>query len=501
MARTPAELGQSGLPIFAGRLSLEINTRLRWPQAGLIYRGMLNDDPVSASLWTAVRTLLRTDMQVSGPHQQSVELVQSALDDMRDPLGTKLKQLASSFFYGFDIHELVYKRRPDGLVGWADWAIRRQESFYRWETDKNGRVSAFTQRPAPTYELITIPLKKCIHIIADDSDGSPEGRGALRPIYRAWYMVSQFELLAGIGLERGVGFPVISRTDNPAIALTPQQEQDIASQAEAIRQHEQMYIILPPGMDFTFAAMPGVDANSYLNFIQAFRTWMLTTAMAEFIALGTGESGGSRALAMPKIDLFLKALTGFQDKLCATINRQAIPQLMRYNGWMDKDLYPEVSLPAVKDYDLNAIGAFVSALTNAGAFHPTPEDEAWFRKISDLVDIPDDELEPMYMKLCPSCGAQVLQGMSICPDCGASMTPAPIMQQPGQQPGQPTDPNADPTMATDTTGDQADEPPVEDAPPEDTAKLSSPAPMDVDAVITEEMDAARAWAKQVMADG
>jgi hypothetical protein len=395
MPRTAAELGATGLPLFAGRLSLETNTRLRWPAAGRIYRQMLNDEPACAALWTAVRTLLRTDLQVSGDDQQQVELVESSLDDMRDSIAVKLRQMASAFFYGFDIHEIVYKRRADGLVGWADWAIRRQDTFERWETDKNGRVAFFVQRPAPTYKLIPIPLKKCIHTIADDSDGSPEGRGALRPIYRYWYMVTQFELLGGIGLERGVGFPVIKRTDNPPIQLTPEQEADIASRAEAIRQNEQAYIILPPGMDFTFAAMPGVEATSYLQFIQSYRTWMLSTALAEFIALGTSDTG-SYALGKSKIDLFLKALTGFQDKLCDTLNRQAIPPLMRYNGRMDQETWPIVSLPAVREYDLDMLGNFAKTLNDIGAFHSQPADEEWFRKISDLVDIPLDELETIH---------------------------------------------------------------------------------------------------------
>jgi hypothetical protein len=421
MARTAAELGRSGLPIFAGRLSLETNTRLRWPQAGRIYRQMLNDEPACAALWTAVRTLLRTDVQVSeGSDPRAQALVKSALHDMRDSLETKLRQQASAFFYGFDIHEIVYKRRPDGLVGWADWAIRRQDTFERWETDSNGRVTGFTQRPAPTYKTTTIPLKKCIHLIADDSEGSPEGRGALRPIYRYWYMVTQFELLGGIGLERGVGFPVIQRSDNPALKLTAAQEADIAAQAEAIRQSEQAYIILPPGMTFSFAAMPGVEAASYLAFIQNFRVWMLSTALAEFIALGTGDTG-SYALGKSKIDLFLRALTGFQDKLCDAINRQAIPQLMRYNGWGDLDEYPKVTLPAVREYDLEALGGFAQTLNQIGAFHPTPQDEEWFRKMSDLVDIPLDELETMHEDAAAARPAQP----QVTPDDAPSMADEP----------------------------------------------------------------------------
>jgi hypothetical protein len=392
MARTKGEIGFPGLPIFSGRISLDKNPRLRWPAAGKVYRDMLDNEPAAAALWTAARTLLRTDVQVDNAgvtdaSKRAGECVEACLSDMRDSLDTKLKQMTSAMFYGFDIHEIVYKRRPDGMVGWADWAIRRQETLARWDTDKNGRVSGFTQRPPPTYTLTSIPLKKCVHTIADDSDGSPEGRGCLRPMYRYWYMVTQFELLAGIGLERGVGFPVFQRTDkDPPVQLTEAQENSLAAQAEAIRQNEQAYVLLPPGITFRFEPMPGVEAASYLAFIQNFRIWMLSTSLAEFIALGTGDTG-SFALGKSKIELFLKALTGFQNKLCDTINRQAIPMLMRYNGWGDLEEYPKISLPAVREYDLNMIANFAKTLHDMEAFHARPEDEEWFRKISDLADV------------------------------------------------------------------------------------------------------------------
>ncbi len=401
MPRTAAEIGRPGLPIFAGRISLDRNTRLRWPLAGKIYRDMLDNEPAAGALWTAARTLLRTDVQIdaggtSDASKRAGEHVEKSLHGMRDSLGTKLKQLTSAMFFGFDVHEIVYKRDEKGYVCYADWALRRQETLERWETDKNGRVDKFTQRPPPTYKLCTIPLKKCIHLVADDSDGSPEGRGALRPMYRYWYMITQFELLAGIGLERGVGFPVFQRTETtPPIQLTPEQEDDLADQAEAIRQNEQAYVLLPPGIEFRFEPMPGVEAGSYLAFIQNFRTWMLSTALASFIAIGAGDTG-SLARTQSEISLFLKAMTGFQDKLCDTINRQAIPQLMRYNGWGELEEYPKISLPAVREYDLQALGGFAKTLHDIGAFHPTPEDEAWLRKISDLVDIPLEDLEALY---------------------------------------------------------------------------------------------------------
>ena len=121
MARTAAEIGKPGLPIFSGRISLDKNPRLRWPQAGKIYREMLDNEPAASALWTAARTLLRTDVQVDAAgtddrHKRAGAHVESCLSDMRDSLDTKLKQQTSALFYGFDIHELVYKRRA-GVAG------------------------------------------------------------------------------------------------------------------------------------------------------------------------------------------------------------------------------------------------------------------------------------------------------------------------------------------------------------------------------------------------
>lgn len=403
MARPRAEIGATGLPLFAGRLSLDPNPRLRWPAAGRIYRDMDNNEPAVGALRQAVHTLLRSDVQVQPgaplragrgrpkAEQRAADHVQACLGDLE--LGTALRQLASASFYGFDVHEIVYARRADGTVGWKRWGLRRQESFERWET-KDGQVTAFVQRPAPDYVLRTIPLSKCLHLVADDSDASPEGRGVLRGMYRYWYMVTQFEILAGIALERfGTGMPVFSRTDGvPVVTLTPEQLNELATIAAQVRQNEAAYVLEPSGIKFRFEPSPGLNAQTYLDFIRAYRIWMLSVGMAEFIALGTSDTG-SYALGSSKIALFLQALTGLQNKITDAINRQAIPRLMRANGWQAS---PVVQLPAVREYDLGALGNFAQTLANIGAFHATPEDEAWFRKISDLADVEMDEIERMH---------------------------------------------------------------------------------------------------------
>jgi phage gp29-like protein len=180
-----------------------------------------------------------------------------------------------------------------------------------------------------------------------------------------------------------------------APALTDAQEQTLNDIAGSLRQNEEAFVKTPPGIKFRFEPSPGLDADKYKSAILFFRTWALATALAEFITLGTGDTG-SFALGQSKIDLFLKALTGYQDKLCEAINRQAITRLFRYNDFGKLTDLPRVSLPAVKEYDLNGLSNFAQVLSGIGMFHPTPEDEAWARKVSDLPDIDMTEIEAMH---------------------------------------------------------------------------------------------------------
>lgn len=392
MPRPRATIGSIGLPLFAGKISLDVNPRLRGKEAIKVYRQMAADEPAATAFLGACRTLLRTDLAVQpGADPRHAEHVERCLTEMRDSAAVKLRQLYSMIAYGYDIHEIVYRRRSDGTVGWADWALRRQESYERWEVDGKGQIVAWTQRPAPDYVLRTIPLAKALHVVANDDDGTPEGVSALRGMYRLWRFVSNFEWLLGVGLERGVGLPVFSRTDS-GVSVTDAQLDELEDEMKAIRQNEVAGVLEPPGIKFRFEPMPGLTAESYLDAIQRFRVWMLATVLSDFIALGT--QGGSYALSKDKTELFLMALNGYQDRVCEAINK-AIVRLLRANGWPTEEP-PTVTLPAVRKYDLSAVGTFAKALSDIGAFHPTAEDEAMFRRMADFVDVPQEELDELF---------------------------------------------------------------------------------------------------------
>jgi hypothetical protein len=410
MARTRAEIGAVGLPIFSGYLQLETDSKLRGAEGVRTFREMRLNEPACAALIAASYQLLRTDLGVepggtTDNDKRAGEFLESCLDDMRENIGVYLRQMYSMLWAGWDIHEIVYKRRNggngsrynDGKVSWAAWELRRQESLYRWGLDKNGKVDTFKQRPAPTFDLRELPLaKRCIHLVADDTEGSPEGLSVLRAGYRQWYFVKNLELLMGITLERfGTGIPVFEiQPGTPSLS-----EPDLLSiqtTAEQIRQNERAYIITPAGVKFYFAPSPGLTSADYRQTIEFMRNWILASVLADFIALGLGQRGGAYALGKDKTELFLLALNSFQDRLAGALNRQAVPWLFRYNDFGTLSDLPRLTLPAIKRYDLAMIGGFLSAIEKIGAFHVTPEDEAHLRKIADMPDIDSATLEELH---------------------------------------------------------------------------------------------------------
>jgi hypothetical protein len=159
MPRTRAEIGALGLPLFNGYLSMDTNAKLRGRAGAKIYREMMLDEPCAGAFVAACNTLLRTDLQVTtggstDADKRAGEFLEQCLDDMRDSKDTLLRRSFSSVPYGWSIMELVYKRRAggtgsrytDGKVGWATWALRRQETRSGTATGRAGSPALSSAR-------------------------------------------------------------------------------------------------------------------------------------------------------------------------------------------------------------------------------------------------------------------------------------------------------------------------------------------------------------------
>lgn len=393
-ARRRGVIGAVGLPISGGRLHLGPNQRLNGPEAIRVYRQMRVDEPACAAFTNAALSLLRTDLSVQpgGPSRGDAEAaawLEVGLGQMRQGMATILRQMYSLVYLGWSIHELQYRRDDAGRVAWADIGLRRQETLHRWVYDDadGGQIVGFEQRPPPRYDLAAIPLSQAVHIVSDDADASPEGLSVYRGIYRPWRITANLEMLMGIALERfGTGVPVFEI--GAGVQLSDADEETLQDAITALRQNEEAGVITPEGVSFRFAESPGLRASDYLETIRYLRVVMLAAMGADFIALGTQAAGGAYALGQDKSELFLLALNTVQDRVVEALNRQAVRQLFRYpaNRFPGMTAPPVLSLPAVKRYDLAALGSLIALLDRVGGLTLSPADEAWIRRISDLMD-------------------------------------------------------------------------------------------------------------------
>jgi hypothetical protein len=391
-ARAP--IGAVGLPISGGWLRMDRNPKLNGAEAARTYREIRVSEPAASAFMNAALSLLRTDLQVvpggsKDGDKKAAEWLQQSLDGMRQPVATALRQMYSFLWAGWDVHEPVYRRDDAGRVAWADIQIRRQETLSRWLYDDadGGQVTGFVQRPAPDYRERPIPAERYIHLVSDETEGSPEGLSLYRGIYRSWRIVSNLEVLLGIALERfGTGVPVFEVGEG--VTMDAADELILQDAIASLRQNEEAGVITPAGVTFRFASSPGLAAGDYLETIRYLRLVMLSTMLADFLGLGTQSGGGAYALGQDKSELFLLALNTYQDRATEALNRQGVRRLFRYpaNRFPGMTAPPRLELPAVRRYDLNALGTFMTVLNNLGLITPSPADEAHLRRISDLLD-------------------------------------------------------------------------------------------------------------------
>lgn len=399
-------IGAPGLPLFSGFLRIDPSSSLRLYGAEAVrqYRLIAYEEPAARAFLYAANQMLHTEVTpVPGgdtdADKQSAEDLAYAIAPLNPSMGATLRQLYSILWAGWAWHEVQLGRGSDGRPVFASWALRRQESLERWLTLPNsGVVTGLVQRPAPDYAVRTLPIERSIHVTADDSEGSPEGTSSLRGMIRHAYMVRNIEMLLGIALERfGTGLPLFEVDEAIGNRLTDSDTATLQDALDALRQNEYAGGVLPPGVRFRFADSPGLDANTYLEVIRYYRIVMLSTVIADFIALGTQQSGGAYSLGTDKSDLWMLSLNSYQDRVLDGLNEQPIRRLFalpayRENRFGRITAPPRLTLRPVRRYDLDKLGAFAELLHRIGAFTPTPEDEEFLRSISDLRDLSADQV-------------------------------------------------------------------------------------------------------------
>lgn len=410
MSKGSEELGRIGQRRYGGIFYEEFLSELRGRKGAEVFTEMSNNDETVGAILFAVEMLVRQaswNVEPGGStakDREAAEFVQSCMEDMDMTWTDTISEILSFLTYGWSLHEIVYKRRmgrtkdkrtnskfSDGLIGWAKLPIRSQETLYQWEYDDQDNLTGMTQMPPPDFDLITIPIEKCLLFRTRSRKDNPEGRSILRTAYHSWYFKRRIQEIEGIGIERDLaGLPVITTpeginpwdTDDPDMVKL---RTGLEGMVKNVRRDESEGVVLPFGYSFELMSTGGSRQFDTNAIIERYDTKISQTVLADFIQLGH-EKVGSFALSSDKTNLFAMAIGAYLDIICEEFNAHGIPGLIDINGEKFSGItdYPKMTHGDIQDVDLKELSTYIKDMVGVGVLIPDEALEEFVRQTGGL---------------------------------------------------------------------------------------------------------------------
>lgn len=225
------EVGTTGLLVSNKQILEESRRELRWPAAIKTYKDMGKDATISSAINLFKMMVSRTEWKVVPPknatpdQEKKAAFIQQCMNDMDHSWYDFMQNVASSYTYGFSVHEKVYRKRyrgsgsryDDGLVGWKKLPIRSQDTISGWIFDETGRDLIGVEQDlslvnnygrysslaaANNGNTINIPRKKFMLFRVNPERDNPEGNSLLKTVYLSWKYRTAIEEQEAIGIVR-----------------------------------------------------------------------------------------------------------------------------------------------------------------------------------------------------------------------------------------------------------------------------------------------------------
>lgn len=382
-----AELGVHTTEKIRRSLYEDFLTQLSGTRAAKTYREMADNDATVGQVLLGMEMLLRRMSWSVEPGEETAEgdaaaaFVEECMDDMSHTWQDLISSVVTMLPYGWAWFELVYKRRmgedgdpaskyDDGRVGWRKIAYRAQATALDFDTDPNGGVRGMWQQ-LPNGQRVFLPIEKSLLFRTTATRGAT-GRSVLRNAYRSWYFRKHGEESLMVGVRRNLaGIPKASIPARNVLAAdaTYTAVKDIVTRLHV---DEQAGVVWFSDRDETGNPLYELELMTAGGTSEAIGAAIAATRMfaqdiaasllASFAGLGR-DAVGSRALADPLIDLFRTSLEATADMMQETLNRYAVPRLMRFNTFTTT---PKLVHGELRERDLAAVGAFIKDTFGAG---------------------------------------------------------------------------------------------------------------------------------------
>lgn len=409
-------LGSSGLNAQAGIVDEEWLNQLRSDKGRKIYTEMRDNDPVIGAILYAIKTLVRQTESKIKPlddnpkSKQYAEFIEQCIEDMDITFTDFLAEVLSFLPFGWSYFETLYKMRrgyneesklssahSDGLVGWRKFAVRSQDTLFKWEFDEEGGLSGLWQMAPPEYQQVYIPIEKALHFRTETHKNNPEGRSILRNSYRSWHFLKRIQQIELVGIERDLaGLPIMQipaeLLSTNATSAQKSVVDDFRDMIQKIRKDEYEGVVIPSEMDIdgnptgfklSLLSSGGRRPMDVDAIVRRYESRVALSVLSEFLLVGM-DTHGSFSLSSNKTALFAQSLGTYLQSIEAVFNEQAIARLMRLNGWTDSENYPKLVFSDIEKPDVQEIAGALTGLVTAGIITPDDELEKWVRDFSGL---------------------------------------------------------------------------------------------------------------------
>ena len=339
---------------------------------------------ISKAKWTFAPSEFDVDNKYSSLAESAITLAPAT------PWPRIVRRAAMYRFYGFSVQEWTVKHQ-DGNITFADIAPRAQLTIDRWDVDTDGTVRGLVQTSPQDNRQIYIPRAKCLYIVDDSLNDSPEGLGLFRHLVAASKRLKRYEQLEGVGFETDLrGIPIGRGPFMEMHALvasgtiTTAQRLDLEAPLRAfIDNHiksERLGILLDSSTYKTQdeSENPSSQKQWDIDILKGSSTSFAENAAAierinremarvlgvEQLLLGSGGTG-SFALSKDKTSTFLAIVDSALVEIAESIESDLLVVLWNLNGW-PVEMMPTVRASTSAQSSVEQITAALRDLAASG---------------------------------------------------------------------------------------------------------------------------------------
>jgi hypothetical protein len=396
-------IGASGTSIMGGIITGEdYNTRLTGKFALRQYDIMRRSDAsTEAALELVKQPLLNVERDVAPADTDDesdfrARFIKRELFERNIDFHQVAEEASTFFDYGHAVAEFTLELTEfEGrtMIGIADIGFRKQISIERWETTDH--KPGITQRLSTVTDgggtLRSIPMVKLIVWTNKKEGDNYEGISLLRFAFKNWDMKDKLGLVHSVGLEKmGIPTPVLGIPANANPAEVEAAEQSMRQ----YRSNEEAFIKKPAGWDLEKFDMSGQSLSEFLPTLQYHDRQIFMSVLAGFMALGSGDSSGSRAVGEVQYKPYIQKVSTFNRRFETPLNK-FIKLLCDLNFTDNSIGYPKLKAARFEDDDITALANAVKAFKDAGMITPDYDTEQHIRKILHFPEAPED-LEADY---------------------------------------------------------------------------------------------------------